>query len=180
MISIFLPLRRYSLKQIETDLFKVFQTGELACLEEKDSKMSHLISLRKALYSQEFRDMIAQITGCDDLTDRVDCSANAYVTGCHLLCHDDVIGTRRVSYIIYLTDPEEDWVESDGGALELYELEKESIINRGTEHGGDQGVPVPAPMLSILPKFNSMAIFAVQPGRSYHSVEVRTYSNIIM
>ena len=43
--------------------------------------------------------------------------------GCHLLCHDDVIGTRRVSYIIYLTDPDEDWLKEDGGALELYPLD---------------------------------------------------------
>jgi len=34
-----------------------------------------------------------------------------------------VIGTRRISYIIYLTDPdpEEEWLASDGGALELYD-----------------------------------------------------------
>jgi Rps23 Pro-64 3,4-dihydroxylase Tpa1-like proline 4-hydroxylase len=30
-------------------------------------------------------------------------------TSCHLLCHDDVIGTRCVSYIIYLTDPDDEW-----------------------------------------------------------------------
>ena len=44
--------------------------------------------------------------------------------GCHLLCHDDVIGTRRVSYIIYLTDPDDEWEEKDGGALELYPIDK--------------------------------------------------------
>lgn len=40
--------------------------------------------------------------------------------GGHLLCHDDVIGDRRVSFIIYLTDPDEGWTEADGGQLELY------------------------------------------------------------
>ena len=44
--------------------------------------------------------------------------------GCHLLCHDDVIGTRRVSYIVYLTDPDDPWVKEDGGALELYALDE--------------------------------------------------------
>jgi Rps23 Pro-64 3,4-dihydroxylase Tpa1-like proline 4-hydroxylase len=48
--------------------------------------------------------------------------------GCHLLCHDDVIGTRRVSYIIYLTDPDEEWLKEDGGALELYPLDIVSAI----------------------------------------------------
>ncbi len=38
-----------------------------------------------------------------------------HVQGGHLLCHDDVIGTRRVSYIVYLTDPDEKWTDADGG-----------------------------------------------------------------
>jgi Rps23 Pro-64 3,4-dihydroxylase Tpa1-like proline 4-hydroxylase len=33
-------------------------------------------------------------------------SINVYTEGCHLLCHDDVIGSRRLSYILYLTDPD--------------------------------------------------------------------------
>lgn len=150
----------------ETDLFKVFQTGDLATINESNKKvmgrMPHLLALRESLYSPEFRSFIGEITGCDDLTDRVDCSANAYTNGCHLLCHDDVIGTRRVSYIIYLTDPDDDWKEEDGGALELYPLDPSSSINRGIELGGEQGVPLPIPTAAILPKFNSMAIFKVQ------------------
>jgi prolyl 3-hydroxylase /prolyl 3,4-dihydroxylase len=46
------------------------------------------------------------------------------------------------------------------------------MINNGEENGGHQGVPAVAPTVSILPKFNSMAVFTVQPGRSYHSVQV--------
>jgi prolyl 3-hydroxylase /prolyl 3,4-dihydroxylase len=46
------------------------------------------------------------------------------------------------------------------------------MINNGEENGGNQGVPAVAPTVSILPKFNSMAVFTVQPGRSYHSVQV--------
>jgi hypothetical protein len=42
--------------------------------------------------------------------------------GGHLLNHDDVIGTRAVSFIIYLTDPDDPWAAADGGALELYPL----------------------------------------------------------
>lgn len=119
----------------ETDLFKVFQTPELATLDGSSEKMAHLLSLRSALYSAEFREFVREITGCDELTDRVDCSANAYTNGCHLLCHDDVIGTRRVSYIIYLTDPDEPWLEEDGGALELYPLDRSpaaAIVDNGT------------------------------------------------
>ena len=86
---------------------------------------------------------------------------NAYVAGSHLLCHDDVISTRCVSYIIYLTAPDVPWTEKDGGALELYPV----------EGGKTAGVPACTPTTSILPEFNSMAMFIVQPGRSYHSVQ---------
>jgi Rps23 Pro-64 3,4-dihydroxylase Tpa1-like proline 4-hydroxylase len=99
----------------ETDLFKVLQSKELGNISINDD-LPELLSLRTALYSDEFRGFISAVTGCNDLIDRVDCSLNAYSTGCHLLCHDDVIGTRRVSYIIYLTDPDDDWLVSDGGA----------------------------------------------------------------
>ena len=45
-------------------------------------------------------------------------------------------------------------------------------MNNGDENGGDQGVPGVNPTVNILPKFNTMAVFSVQPGRSYHSVQV--------
>jgi len=41
--------------------------------------------------------------GCGELSDQTDCACNIHPFGGHLLCHDDVIGNRRVSYIIYLT-----------------------------------------------------------------------------
>jgi Rps23 Pro-64 3,4-dihydroxylase Tpa1-like proline 4-hydroxylase len=158
----------------ETDLFKVYQTGDLGNLDEitMGATLPNLLELRTAIYSADFRSFIETITGCAKLTDRVDCSANAYAQGCHLLCHDDVIGTRCVSYIIYLTDPDEEWTVEDGGALELYDLEPDSIVlNSSNDTETRQGVPQVFPSLNILPKFNSMAIFAVQPGRSYHSVQ---------
>ena len=88
----------------ETDLFKVYQTGELSSIETVDPSIAQnipmLLSLRKTIYSKTFRRFISDITGCGELTDRIDCSSNAYANGCHLLCHDDVIGTRKISFII--------------------------------------------------------------------------------
>ena len=56
----------------ETDLFKVFQTNELATLDDAmKSKMPTLMALRTALYSAEFREFVTKITGCDALTERV-------------------------------------------------------------------------------------------------------------
>lgn len=132
----------------ETDLFKVFQVPhDLARLEGLPS----LCQLRDAVYSSRFRALVERITGLTDgtLSDRVDCSANIYVEGGHLLCHDDCIGSRAVSYVIYLTD--ETWIAEDGGALELF--------------NGDQCVE------RVLPSWNSMMLFAVCPGRSFHAVQ---------
>jgi len=163
----------------ETDLFKVYQTGDLAALGMEGSPNTpELIALRSALYGPEFRAFVSRITGVDDLTDRVDCSANAYTQGCHLLCHDDVIGTRRVSYIIYITDPDEGWSAADGGALELYPLHDDpatrtltKVLNNSSMCEIEQGIPATRPSGWVLPNFNRMALFAVQPGRSYHSVQ---------
>ena len=156
----------------ETDLFKVYQTADFGNLQEGDElaeKMPELMNLRSQIYSKEFRNMIQRITGCTELTDRTDLSMNAYASSCHLLCHDDVIGTRCVSFIIYLTDPDEPWTAEDGGALELYPLDETEGVT--VTHGAPQGVPSPIPTTSLLPIFNSMALFTVQPGRSYHAVQ---------
>jgi Rps23 Pro-64 3,4-dihydroxylase Tpa1-like proline 4-hydroxylase len=76
-----------------------------------------------------------------------------------------IYSPRRVSYIIYLTDPDSPWAAADGGSLELYPLVD------GAPH-----TPDVAPTTSHLPVWNSMAMFVVQPGRSFHSVqEVRRF-----
>ena len=146
----------------ETDLFKVLQTGDLVTIDQADpsvgEKIPELLKLRAAIYSPEFRDMVQRMTGCAPLTDRIDCSANVYPRSGHLLCHDDVIGTRCISYIIYLTDPDDGWSAEDGGALELYPVES-------------PGTPAVDPTKELLPAWNSMAFFTVQPGRSFHSVQ---------
>eukprot|EP00960_Hanusia_phi_P056380 763250-Hanusia_phi.AAC.2 len=148
----------------ESDLFKVYQTCDLANLGRNGvmmdlaKKLPQLISLREAIYSRQFRDLVEQVTGCGELSDQVDCATNLHTTSCHLLCHDDVIGTRKVSYIIYLTSPDEEWKEEDGGALELYP-------------SAGEGIPKIEPSKVILPIFNTLAMFKVQPGLSFHSVQ---------
>ena len=69
------------------------------------ARIPGLLALRKSIYSTEFRDLIREISGCGPLSDKVDMSCNIYAQGGHLLCHDDVIGTRRISYILYFAEP---------------------------------------------------------------------------
>ncbi|CCG82186.1 2-oxoglutarate and Fe(II) dioxygenase domain containing protein [Taphrina deformans PYCC 5710] len=147
----------------ETDIYKVKQTGDLANLDglegEELSKLSHVSTLRNALYSPEFRSFLRKVTGVGPLSGtKIDMSINNYTQGCHLLNHDDVIGTRSVSYILYLPDPDEKWEPSYGGSLELYPV-KEAWI------------PVDEPSLTLPPSWDQFIMFAVQPGHSFHSVE---------
>ena len=147
----------------ETDIYKVNQTGDLANLdglsEEEAGRLKSLMELRNAIYSDEFRDWIRRVTGCGPLSaKKKDMSINDYRHGCHLLNHDDVISTRRVSYILYLPDPAEPWQPEWGGALELYPVK-------------EAHVPDDVPSHIVPPHWNQFSFFEVQPGHSFHSVE---------
>ena len=91
---------------------------------------------------------------------------NVYTPGCHLLCHDDVIGSRRVSWILYLLDPDRPWKPEYGGALRLYPTEHVEVAD-----GDKVRVPQPDFTVSIPPAWNQLSFFTVQPGESFHDVE---------
>lgn len=154
----------------ETDIYKIHQSGDLANLDGLDDsaldRLPSLLTLRNALYSPAFRSYLSAITAAGPLSGKkTDMAINVYTPGCHLLCHDDVIGSRRVSYILYLTDPDVPWIGEWGGALRLYPTEtyrKAGLVTK---------VPKPDPVVSILPAWNQMSFFAVQPGESFHDVQ---------
>ncbi|RLV91270.1 Prolyl 34-dihydroxylase TPA1 [Spathaspora sp. JA1] len=156
-------LSEIAFTQKETDIYKVFQSGDLANLSGLDwndlSRLPSLFKLRAGIYSQEFRDVISKVTGCGKLSGvKTDISINTYTKGCHLLTHDDVIGSRRVSFILYLPDPDRTWKESYGGGLRLYP----AVI---------PNVPQTDFSQKLIPQFNQIAFFTVQPGLSFHDVE---------
>lgn len=128
------------------------------------ARLPNLLALRDALYSPQFRKFLRAVTGCGPLSGKKqDMSVNSYTRGCHLLNHDDVIGTRRVSYILYMPLPHYQlWQKDWGGALELYPT-------RTNPEG--QPEPVNIPLKNIPPSWNQFIFFEVQPGKSFHSVE---------
>lgn len=155
----------------ETDIYRIHQSGDLANLDGLDDSslklLPSLLILRNALYSPDFRDFLSSVTGSGPLSGRkTDMAINVYTPGCHLLCHDDVIGSRRVSYILYLTDPDRPWEPEWGGALRLYP----TVVQKDKD-GKEIKVPSPNSTVSIPPAFNQLSFFAVQPGESYHDVE---------
>ncbi|CAD1813006.1 Oxoglutarate and iron-dependent oxygenase degradation C-term family protein [Candida parapsilosis] len=147
----------------ETDIYKVYQSGDLANLSGLDwndlSRLPSLYKLRAAIYSQEFRDVVSRITGCGKLSGvKTDMSINTYTKGCHLLTHDDVIGSRRVSFILYMPDPDKVWKPQYGGALRLFPAVVPNVPHTDYE-------------CKLVPQFNQIAFFTVQPGLSFHDVE---------
>ncbi|KAK3497699.1 Oxoglutarate and iron-dependent oxygenase degradation C-term-domain-containing protein [Neurospora hispaniola] len=155
----------------ETDIYKIHQSGDLANLDGLDddalSKLPSLLALRDALYSETFRNYVSHITDCGPLSGRkTDMAINVYTPGCYLLCHDDVIGSRKVSYILYLTDPDTPWKPEWGGALRLFPVE-----DREGKDGEIAKTPLPDPVKVIPPAWNQLSFFAVQPGESFHDVE---------
>ena len=157
----------------ETDIYRIHQSGDLANLSNLDSdSLSHLpslLKLRDALYSAKFRAYLSDITGAGKLSGKkTDMAVNVYTPGSYLLCHDDVIGSRRVSYILYLTDPAPDksWRPEWGGGLRLYPTE--TMRNEKSE---EVKVPMAEHSLNIPPSFGQLSFFAVRPGESFHDVE---------
>lgn len=147
----------------ETDIYKVFQSGDLANLSGLNwddlSRLPSLSKLRAGIYSEEFRDFISNVTGCGKLSGvKTDLSINTYTKGCHLLTHDDVIGSRRVSFILYLPDPDSTWKPHYGGALRLFPAIVPNVPKADFE-------------CKLTPQFNQIAFFTVQPGLSFHDVE---------
>ncbi|KAF9886537.1 hypothetical protein FE257_011308 [Aspergillus nanangensis] len=155
----------------ETDIYKIFQSGDLANLDGLDdaslSRLPSILKLRDAMYSARFREYLSSVTNSGKLSGRkTDMAINVYNEGCHLLCHDDVIGSRRVSYILYLMDPDTPWQAEWGGALRLYPTTTKKDAN-----GEDVKIPSPDYSLSIPPAFDQLSFFTVQPGESFHDVE---------
>ncbi|KAG9669967.1 hypothetical protein KCU95_g17068, partial [Aureobasidium melanogenum] len=155
----------------ETDIYKIHQSGDLANLSGLDPSalklLPSLLTLRDSLYSSEFRAWVSEVSGAGPLSGKkTDMAVNVYAPGCHLLCHDDVIGTRRVSYILYLTDPDTPWQANWGGALRLYPTEEKTDSD-----GKKVRVPHYDFTKVIPPAWNQLSFFTVQPGQSFHDVE---------
>ncbi|EXJ57759.1 uncharacterized protein A1O5_12317 [Cladophialophora psammophila CBS 110553] len=155
----------------ETDIYRIYQSGDLANLSNLDAEslehLPSLVRLRDALYSSEFREWVSIVTGAGKVSGKkTDMAVNVYTPGSYLLCHDDVIGSRRVSYILYLTDPDHPWQPEWGGGLRLYPTE-----TKRNKVGEEIKVPLAEHSLNIPPSFGQLSFFAVRPGESYHDVE---------
>lgn len=147
----------------ETDIYKLNQTGDLLNIdglpEDEAARLATLHKVRDALYSKEMRDMVSKVTGCGPLSaTKLDLSLNNYDKGCHLLTHDDVIGDRVISFILYVLPPNYEWDPKWGGALRVYPTLREGVPE--SDYSG-----------AVPPQFNQLSFFKIVPGHSFHDVE---------
>ncbi|KAA0153625.1 hypothetical protein FNF29_03013 [Cafeteria roenbergensis] len=137
------------------DLYDFLQTDHL----RHAGASGAVARIQNALYGPDFRRWIEGVTGLRTLAEPLDTSAAQYAKGGHLLCHDDDLSGRVIAFIVYLVD--EDWTAEDGGALDLYDCDPAT------------GFPC-AVSKSLVPKWNSLAFFAVTPGSFHQVAEVLT------
>lgn len=152
-----------TVKPKETDLFKFHQTDDIrGILQDESKELPALRAVAKKLYGIEFRNELEKACGLPEgsLTDKMDLAAQAYTKGDHLVCHDDVISTRKLTFVLYLDKCDDKWdCSKEGGGFELYDYEKSWQT----------------PAKTIEPNNNRVCLFGVEPLKSYHAVqEVRT------
>ncbi|CAF1235707.1 unnamed protein product [Adineta steineri] len=143
-------LANIKLNQKNNDLYKFQQTDDLA-----NVTLPAIEQIKQFLYV-DFKDWLVQATNIR-LSDKIDMTSSRYEYTDYLLCHDDDIhGTtegRRIAFIYYLVP--EDWKESDGGALDLFDTDDENQPYRISK--------------SLVPKRNRLTFFEVT-DKSYHQV----------
>lgn len=128
----------------EIDLFSFEQTGELA-----DSKDRRITEFFKFFSSQEFIQLISEITG-ERVGKGADMHAHLFKEGDYLLFHDDVVEGRKVAYVANLSLGLK---KCDGGRLQLFDAKRPLY-----------------PIKEIAPEFNSFVCFQVS-AKSLHAVE---------
>jgi len=129
-----------------SDLFKFKQTNDLISTSNQT-----LANFYTFLSSNEFRNFMQDITGLSLKEGANNVAGTLYEDTDYLLIHDDQLDARKIAYLLYLTDLDEE----TGGGLELY--------------SNDQGTPKEV-VKKLYPKTNSFTFFEVS-NISYHAVE---------
>ncbi|XP_012270261.1 prolyl 3-hydroxylase OGFOD1 [Orussus abietinus] len=132
-------------RRSDIDLYRFEHTEDLANVDATSVR-----ALRDA-FTNDIVSWMERNTGIE-LDGKVSMASSKYIDGDYLLCHDDNMGDRRIAYVLYLT---KNWLPKDGGALELFNKDKD---------GSPKNV-----VYSLLPEYNSLVFFEVTEN-SYHQV----------
>src|SRR3989344_7501548 len=105
-------LKKEIFHRLDSDLYSFSQTDDLV-----NSKNSVIKDFYNFLTSKEFKDYLFKITNVK-AEGKIDCSGFIYSSTDYLLPHDDRLESRRLAYVLNLS---ENFVKSDGGSLDLFD-----------------------------------------------------------
>lgn len=134
----------------QMDLYEFYQTTDLANVtSEHLAKFYNLLNTDVRSWMEKITEMKFQ---------KISASCSMYNCGDFLLTHDDLLSDRLIAFVFYLSpwEGKEKWKKSDGGALELFEIDEE----------GQPKFPV---NVKVLPANNQFVFFKVEK-KSYHQV----------
>ena len=125
----------------ESDLFSFYQTNDLI-----NNKNKNIYNFYNFFNSVKFKTYTFSLTGIRAFG-KIDCAGFIYKNTNYLLPHDDELEKRKIAYILYLNDLNED----EGGQLQFFNNNK--LIK------------------SISPKFNTLILFRAEAGKTIHQVK---------
>lgn len=131
----------------ESDLFSLWQTGDLSTSSHPSLKGFHLLAASRA-----FAQFMEGLTGISVKSGALDLAGSLYKPGDYLLCHDDQVEDRKIAYILYLS---KDFSEKDGASFMLFNHSQGEPSTLAQKH---------------LPLFNHLMVFEVS-NVSFHAVE---------
>lgn len=138
-------VKKLEFKEKNADLFYLLQTVDFKSVNNK------LISeFYAVISSKEFYKILEQLTNIKNIN-YTDAASLIFPDTGYLLPHDDQLGTRKIAYILNLSQ----FTEKDGGQLEFFETDSNNNPKKVVK--------------SITPKFNNFIIFKVSE-KSFHQV----------
>lgn len=134
----------------QMDLYEFYQTTDLANVQSP-----HLVEFYNFL-NADVRCWMETLTGMK--FQKISASCSMYNCGDFLLTHDDLLTDRLIAFVYYLSPwkGQEQWTASMGGALELFQTDKD----------GQPNYPVKK---KIYPSNNQFVFFKVEK-KSFHQV----------
>ncbi len=132
--------------QKRSDLFQFKQTNDLVSTQNETLKEFY-----EFLSSNEFSTFMQDITGLALKEGANNVAGTLYEDTDYLLIHDDQLDQRKIAYLLYLTDLDEE----TGGSLELYDQENNTPTKIAKK---------------LYPQTNMFTFFEVSEI-SYHAVE---------
>lgn len=139
--------------ECDSDLYNFLRTDDFVVSKNPDIQ-SFLTDMKERIIL-----MVADIVDTPLDNTKLSIDYFEYRKGHYLLCHDDEVDDRIVAFVFYLNDIK----KKDGGELVIYE----NISDNNTQ---DQDIELKQAK-TILPKANSLLIFKLKQGQSFHEVK---------